>query len=119
MKKFLKSFVYAFNGLTYTLKTQLSFQIECFVAVAVILLGWYLDLSHAEWLWISLAVALVLVLELLNTAIEVLVDLVSPEQNPKAGAVKDIAAGAVLMAALFSIVVGLFIFVPKLIQYAA
>jgi diacylglycerol kinase len=114
MKKFLKSFLYAFNGIAYALKTQLSFQIECVATIAVILLGYYLNLSKNEWLWVALAISVVLVLELLNTAIEVLVDLVSPEQNPKAGAIKDIASGAVLIGALFSIIVALFIFVPKL-----
>ncbi len=113
MKKFLKSFIYAFNGITYAIKTQLSFQIECTATIAVILLGYYLKLNKNEWLWVALAISVVLILELLNTAIEVLVDLVSPEQNPKAGAIKDLASGAVLIAALFSIAIGLFIFLPK------
>jgi diacylglycerol kinase len=119
MKKFFKSFVYAFNGIVYALKTQLSFQIECAVTLVVVLLGCYLDLNQNEWLWIAMAITLVLVLELLNTAIEVLVDLVSPQQNPKAGAIKDIASGAVLVGALFSIIVGLFIFIPKFCLYVA
>jgi diacylglycerol kinase len=114
MKKFLKSFVYAFNGFSYALKTQLSFQMECAATVIVVLLGLYLQLSSNEWLWITLAIALVLMLELLNTAIEVLVDLVSPQIQPKAGIIKDVASAAVLIAAAFAIVVALFIFVPKL-----
>jgi undecaprenol kinase len=114
MKKFLKSFGYAFNGLTYVLKTQSSFQIECAATVAVVLLGLDFRLSTAEWLWIALAITLVLMLELLNTAIEVLVDLVSPQIHPKAGIIKDVASAAVLVAAGFAIVVALFIFVPKL-----
>ena len=119
MKKFLKSFTYAFNGIAYAVKTQLSFQIECAATIVVILLGCYLNLNRNEWLWIVLAISMVLVLELLNTALEVLVDLVSPDKNPKAGAIKDLASGAVLIGALFSIVVALFIFVPKLYAYAA
>jgi diacylglycerol kinase (ATP) len=119
MRKFLKSFVYSFKGLRYAIKTQLSFQIECFAAVLTILLGIFLKLNKGEWLWISLAIALVLILELINTVIEVLVDFISPQQHPKAGAIKDLASAAVLIGAAFSIVVALFIFLPKLFAYAA
>ncbi|MDQ7948893.1 MAG: diacylglycerol kinase family protein [Pedobacter sp.] len=119
MRKFLKSFTYAFKGIGYTLRTQQSFQIECAVAIIVVLLGYGLGLSRQEWLWIALSISLVLVLELLNTAIEVLVDLVSPQYHPQAGIVKDVASGAVLIASLFSLVTGLCIFVPKLIGYVA
>ena len=115
MKKFLKSFVYSFKGLHYAFKTQLNFQIECAATILVIALGCVMKINVEEWLWVSLAIALVLVLELINTAIEVLVDLVSPEFNPKAGIVKDVASAAVLVGALFSVVIALFIFLPKLI----
>ena len=115
MNKFLKSFTYAFKGLTYTFRTQLNFKVHCIAAIIIILLGFYFKLSTAEWMWISLMIALVLVVELINTAIEILVDLISPLQHPKAGAIKDIAAAAVLIAALLSIAIGLFIFVPKFI----
>lgn len=115
MKKFLKSFVYAFAGLSYTLKTQLNFKIHCFAGFVVIMLGFYFKLSVAEWLWVILSIALVLILELLNTAIEVLVDLISPQQNIKAGLIKDVAAAAVLIAAIVALVIGLIIFVPKVI----
>lgn len=115
MRKIMNSFLFAFNGLAYAFKTQLNFKIHCCFAIFAVLLGLYVRLNTAEWLWISLAIALVLVLELLNTAIEVLVDLVSPQQNDKAGAIKDLAAAAVVVASLFALVIGLFIFVPKFI----
>lgn len=114
MKKFLKSFTYAFDGLAYAFKTQLSFQVEVVAAIVVILAGSYFQLSKDEWLWISVAIALVLILELLNTAIEVLVDLVSPQIHPKAGAIKDVASASVLVASGFAVVVALFVFIPKL-----
>lgn len=110
----MKSFVFAFKGLAYAYKTQLNFRIHCFFTVAAVVLGLYAQLNFSEWLWISLAIALVIILELINTAIEVLVDLVSPEQNLKAGSIKDLSAAAVLVAGLFALVVGLIIFVPKL-----
>ena len=114
MRKFLKSFVYAFRGIIYSFKTQLNFRIECFAAIVVVLLGYFVKLNRSEWLWVSLAIIIVLVLELINTAIEVLVDLVSPTYHPKAGVVKDAASAAVLVASVFAIIVALFIFLPKL-----
>jgi len=113
MKRFLKGFTYAFNGWVYVFKTQLNFKFHCLAGVLVIALGLYVDLSVEEWIWITAAIALVMVVELINTALEVLVDLVSPQIQAKAGRVKDIAAGSVLMAALMALVIGLFIFVPK------
>lgn len=115
MKRFLKGFIYAFNGLVYTFRTQLNFKIHCISAVLVVLLGLYTKLTTAEWLWIALAIAMVLVLELINTAIEILVDLVSPQKQTKAGLIKDIAAAAVLIAAFLALAIALFIFVPKFI----
>ncbi|TCC93236.1 diacylglycerol kinase family protein [Pedobacter frigiditerrae] len=115
MKKFLKSFIYSFNGLSYAFRTQLSFRVHCLAAVLVVLLGLYFKLNSYEWLWIAIAIAVVVILELVNTAIEILVDLVSPEQNPKAGAIKDVASAAVLIGGLMALVIGLIIFVPKLI----
>ena len=115
MKTFLNSFIYAFNGLVYAFKTQLNFKVHCIAAVFTILLGAYLGLSNTEWTLIAIAIGLVIVVELINTAIEVLVDLVSPEQHPKAGAIKDIAAAAVLISAVMALVIGLFVFIPKFI----
>lgn len=115
MNKFLKSFWYAFKGLNYAFKTQLNFKIHCLAALLVVILGCYVHLSISEWLWISLAIALVIATELVNTAIEVLVDLVSPEYHAKAGAVKDMAAAAVFIMALLSVGIALFIFMPKFI----
>lgn len=119
MEKFSKSFGYAFKGLLYAFKTQTNFKVHCFATVFVVLLGLFVELSQSEWLWIALASSTVLILELVNTAIEVLVDFVSPEQNPKAGAIKDLSAGAVLIAALMALIIGSFIFLPKLLVYVA
>lgn len=114
MSKIIKSFLFAFKGLAYAFKTQLNFRVHCFFTVVVIVLGLYTQPNFKEWLWISLAIALVIILELVNTALEVLVDLISPEHNVKAGVIKDLGAAAVLVASLFALMVGLIIFVPKL-----
>jgi len=118
MKKFLKGFYFAFEGMRYSFSTQLNFRVHCFVAVLITGLGFYLGLSTAEWLWIITAMALVLMAELANTAIETLVDLVSPEFNPKAGLIKDISAAAVFIAAVMALITGILILLPKII-YAA
>ena len=115
MEKFISSFIYAFKGLTYAFKTQLNFKIHCVAATLVIALGLYIHLSIEEWTWIAISIGLVMIIELLNTAIEVLVDLISPEKQPKAGAIKDLAAAAVLMSVFVAVTVGLFIFIPKFI----
>ncbi len=81
--------------------------------------GLWLGLSITEWLWITAAAGIVLIVELLNTALEVLVDLVSPAIHPKAKIIKDVAAGSVLMAAVTAVLIGLIIFLPKIFEYVA
>ena len=119
MKKFLQGFVYAWKGLLYAFATQINFKFHTFSAIAVIALGWLFKLDLNEWLWISAAIGLVVAAELFNTALEVLVDLVSPEFNPKAGAIKDLASAAVLVIAILSFIIGACIFLPKIVDYAS
>ena len=115
MQKFFKSFKYAFSGLSYAFSTQVNFKFHMVAVLSSVITGWVLKLTTAEWLWIMAAIAIVLISELLNTAIEVLVDLVSPSYHEKAKIVKDVSAGAVLVAAVFALLVGLIIFIPKII----
>ena len=111
-----KSFGYAFKGIVSAFKTEANIRIHFILAIAAIAFGFWLNINQSEWLFVILAIGFVLVSELFNSAIEVLVDLVSPEHNPKAGLVKDIAAGAVLVSAIAAAVIGLFIFFPKIID---
>jgi len=115
MSRFTKSFGFALNGILYAFKTQPNFKVHSALIVMVTLAGWYFQLNSSEWLWLLAAIALVLISELFNTAIEVLVDLVSPAYNEKAGIVKDTAAAAVLVAAIIAIAIGLIIFLPKIL----
>jgi len=108
----LASFKYAFQGLGHVLRAEHNFVVHLAAAIAVIALGAILQISKAEWLIIILCIGLVLITEILNTAIEWLVDLVSPQRNEKAGKIKDIAAAGVLIAALVALVVGIVVFVP-------
>jgi diacylglycerol kinase (ATP) len=114
-KKLIRSFGYAFKGLGYAVKTQLIFRIHLIATLIAIFAGYALHISVNEWLWIALSVALVLITELLNTALEFLTDLISPGYNELAGRVKDIGAGAVVVAAVFALGTGLIIFLPKLL----
>ena len=102
----------AFNGLGLVFRSQDSARIQAIAALAVVVLGVALRVSAPEWCALVLAIALVLTAEALNTSIEAVVDLVSPEFHQVAGRAKDVGAGAVLIAALGSIVVGLLVFGP-------
>ena len=113
--KSLKSFKYAFRGIWLFFKNENNARIHLLASVVVIAAGCYFRLKQNEWLWISLAIGLVWSSEAFNTAIEKLVDLVSPEYNSKAGEVKDLAAGAVVMAAGVALVIGILIFKDYLI----
>ena len=113
MKKLLNGFGYAFKGLSYATSTQLNFKIHLIIAFVTVALGFYLNISTPEWCWIIACIALVLVVELLNTAIELLTDIVSPEFHVKAGYLKDVSAAAVLITAFLALIIGAIIFIPK------
>jgi diacylglycerol kinase (ATP) len=115
MNKLWKSFGYAFKGLAYACRTQLNLRIHLIITAITLLLGWYLSLTASEWLWILLCITMVLAAELLNTSIETLTDMVSPGYHPKAGHVKDIAAAAVTITAVFAVITACIIFIPKLL----
>ncbi len=115
MKKFLKSVQCAFKGILVALKEERNMKIHAGFVILVSLAGLLLKISLVEWLWCLFCFALVISMELMNTAVENFVDFVEPKYNEKVGKVKDIAAGAVLINALFSIIIGLIIFLPKII----
>jgi diacylglycerol kinase (ATP) len=112
----LRSFGHAFRGLKVLLQTQPNARIHAVATVLVVAAGVLLRISPAEWALIVLAIAGVWTAEALNTAIEFLVDLVSPDPHPLAGKAKDVAAGAVLIAAIGSAVIGGFVFGPHLLR---
>jgi len=115
MKKLVRSFGYAFKGIGYAAKTQLNFRIHLVAALIAVFMGCTLHIKANEWQWVIFCIALVLMLELINTAIELLTNLVSPGYNKLAGHVKDVGAGAVIIAAIFAAITGGIIFLPKLI----
>ena len=117
MKKLIRSFGYAFNGLAYATTSQLNFRIHLAAATLAIIMGLAFHISINEWQWLALSITLVLVTEIFNTMIETLTDLVSPGYNERAGHIKDMSAGAVVIVALFALIIGLIIFLPKLLLF--
>ena len=110
MKYFIKSFVYAMNGIWSGVADQLNLKVQIGVALFVVAAGFYYHITPMEWCVILLCIGLVLGLEMMNSAIESLVDLVTLERNPLAGRIKDIAAGAVLLVSFISVVIGVIVF---------
>ena len=114
MKKLFDSFGYAFRGMFFLLKEERNMRIHVFAILVVTVAGIFLGLTAVEWSVIALCIGSVISAEMMNTAIELLVDLVSPEFNKKAGEIKDIAAGAVLLTAIIATVVAIYIFGNKI-----
>lgn len=110
---------YAIRGLGEFLKETHSAWLQILVFIAVIILGVFFDITETEWIFIVLAAGLVLMAEAFNTAIETVVDLASPNFHPLARTAKDVAAGAVLIAAIASIAVGIIVFAPYIASYCA
>ncbi|WP_419881426.1 diacylglycerol kinase family protein [Peribacillus sp. B-H-3] len=114
---FYKSFLFAFEGIWAALKSERNMRIHFAAAAAVLCLGWYVALSKLEWMLILICIFGVISLELVNSAIERVVDLATSETHPLAKQAKDFAAGAVLVFAIFSVIIGLIIFLPKLVEW--
>ena len=110
LTKMLKSFKFAIKGIKYMILKENNFKFHLLATVLVIVLGLYFQISSNAWTAILICCGLVLSLETINTAIEKLVDLVSPEHNPKAGLIKDLAAGGVLISAIISVCVAVVVF---------
>jgi len=110
----LKAFKYAFKGAFYLLRTEASIKVQVFCALAVCILGFYFEITTIEWCIQLLAIALVLAVEGLNSAIEKIADFVHPDYHKKIGIIKDVSAGAVTFAAVIAAVIGFIIYIPYL-----
>ncbi|MDR3651858.1 MAG: diacylglycerol kinase family protein [Paludibacter sp.] len=113
MKKRIQSFIYAGRGIKTVFGSETNMKIHLVVVFLVVVAGFVLRINVPEWIMCLLCIGLVIGAEMINTAIENVVDLASPEQHPLAGKAKDIAAGAVLICAIISVIIGLLIFLPK------
>ena len=112
----LKSFGFAIEGIKKTIKEEPNFRIMLMFLVFVIALGIMLSINYTQWAIILICCAGVLSLEMINTSLESLVDLLTSEHHPAAEKVKDVSAGLVLVFSIFSVAIGLIIFIPYIID---
>jgi diacylglycerol kinase len=115
--KLIKSFTYAFTGIKTAFASEANFKIHLLAATIATVFGIILNITAMEWIVIIFCIALVITMEMINTAIEKLCDAVHKDTHPVIKMVKDIAAGAVLVAAAGSLIIGFIIFLPKILAY--
>lgn len=111
----INAFKYAFQGIYIFFSKDFNGRLELGIAIITIAAGFVLHISKYEWITVLLCIAIVLSLEMINTTIEKLCDMIEPGVHPTIKMIKDIAAGAVLLSAIVSLVIGLIIFLPKII----
>ncbi|WP_111307239.1 diacylglycerol kinase [Confluentibacter sediminis] len=109
----IKSVGYAYKGALLLLKTEASIKVQFAIGILVTIAGFYNHITNMEWIIQFLAIGLVMSMEGINTAIEEMANFIHPEHHKKIGIIKDIAAGAVFIASLFAIAIGLIIYIPK------
>lgn len=113
----MKSFVYAFKGLKEAAGTQPNFKFHIVSTILVIAGGFFFKIAGIEWALLLFAIGMVTAAECFNTALEYLTNIVSPQHNVMAGKVKDLSAAGVLICSFIAAVIGLIIFIPKIINY--
>lgn len=116
IQKRIDSFGFALKGISTLIRTQANARIHVVAVIIITLVGFWLNISPTEWCLVVIMFAMVLAAEAMNTAIEFVVDLTSPDFHPLAGKAKDVAAAAVLITAIGAVIVGLIIFLPKLLM---
>lgn len=116
VKKRIESFRYAINGIKILLKEEHNARIHLLGAILTTCAGFFFNISALEWISVTLCIGAVMTLEIINSAIENLCDFVSPEKNELIGKAKDLGAAAVLITAISALIVGLIIFIPKIIN---
>lgn len=116
-KNRIASFKWAFNGLRIFFIEEFNAKVHFVAAATVLILGFFFKINKYEWMAVLFAIAMVISAELINTAIEHLADVVSPEKKPAIKKVKDMAAAAVLIVAFAALLIGVFIFLPKFVAH--
>lgn len=110
----LKSVGYALRGALLLIRTEASIKIQIFITLVMTALGFYFEISNTEWILQVFAIAMVLGIEGMNTAVEKVADYIQPEFDPKIGFIKDIAAGAVMLVSIAATIIGCIIYIPKI-----
>ena len=114
LKQLGKSLGNAVRGIVLVFQTEQSFRLQLSAAILVLVAGWFFEISHSEWLIIFVLIGAVLSFELLNSVFERIIDVFKPRLHPAVRDMKDIMAGCVLVASLAAVVIGLYIFIPRL-----
>jgi len=114
-KNRIKSVGFALKGALLLIRTEASIKIQLFIAIVMTALGFYLEISNTEWILQILAIALVMGVEGANTAIEKICDFVHPDFDSKIGFIKDVSAGAVMLVSIGAFIIGLIIYLPKVL----
>ena len=117
IKRLINSFKYAFEGIFISFKKERNMKIHIIMAILVVILGMFFEITKIEWIICIFAIAIVIASELFNTAIETIVDMITTEKNEKAKIAKDVSAGAVLINAIGAAIIGITIFTPKIYNY--
>lgn len=115
LSKRLKSFIFAINGLKILIYEEHNARIHLFAAVCALISGFILNISTIEWILILFAIGFVISFEIINTSIENIADYISPEKNIFIKKIKDLAAAGVLISSIIALIIGLIIFLPKII----
>jgi diacylglycerol kinase (ATP) len=110
----IKSVKYAFKGAYLLVRHEPSIQVQVVIAVIMCALGFYFNISSTEWILQLITISLVISIEGVNTAIEKIADFIHPKFHPSIGLIKDIAAGAVFIASIFAVIIGLIIYLPRI-----
>lgn len=117
MKKWLNSALYALNGLTWFLRNERNGRLQFVITLITVGMGLWLHISITEWGLVLLCIALIIAGEMINTSIERVADFMTRERHPEIGLIKDLAAGAVLVLSVIAAIIGLLIFVPRIIAF--
>lgn len=116
LRQFTRSFRHAFRGLAYALKNEKNFQNEMFIGALVVIAMFYFNVTRGEMVVLFVVIMAVLIMELLNTAMERVIDILRPKIHPYAKLVKDLMAASVLMMSILTIILGLIIFLPYVVE---
>lgn len=116
INKRIRSFKYAFDGITVLLREEHNSRIHFFAAILAVSAGLYFGIDNTEWLALVLTIGLVVICEVFNSAIENIADFISPNKHEMIKKIKDLGAAAVLLSAILAVIVGLIIFLPKIVE---
>lgn len=116
ISKRLKSFKYAFNGLRILIKEEHNARIHLFATICVIIAGLFFNISMNEWIGVIFSIGLVFSLEIINSSIENIADFISPERHEMIKKIKDLSASGVLISSITALIIGLIIFIPKILK---